>query len=217
MDSKNRQLITYYYERFALRNFDEKDVLGFLTLAGNDAQVEVLFSLRELVITRDTESPSVKPYFNRAHSIISRIGSGGPKEKIELLYSFREFRNGVNQYFTVNGLEKLSIGAISDLLLCFISLLQGIPIHTGKNRRVVGTLCFGASEKELLLMGTIKTTVRGRTVPVTFPILAVKNEYEKIQKQDEADSPYLFETTVAEIVSNGNKMYVTFPEIPKNA
>lgn len=81
MDSKNRQLITYYYERFALRNFDEKDVLGFLTLAGNDAQVEVLFSLRELVITRDTESPSVKPYFNRAHSIISRIGSGGPKEK----------------------------------------------------------------------------------------------------------------------------------------
>lgn len=214
MDIKHQQLNAYYYNRFTQRNFDEKDVLGFLTIAGNTPQFEVLFALKELVTSRDSNAYSVKAYFDRAHDVISRLGSGGPKEKIELLYTFKEIRNGLNHYFTENGFDKLEIGAISDLLLCFISLLQGIKIQTGKNRRTVGNLCFGASHKELLLMGTIKTMVRGRSVPVTFPILAVKNEYENVQKQDDADSPYLFETTIAEIVSNEGKLIVTFPEIP---
>ncbi|WOV82889.1 hypothetical protein PGH26_08010 [Sporosarcina jeotgali] len=214
MDIKHQQLNAYYYKRFTQRNFDEKDVLGFLTAAGSDPQFEVLYALKELVTSRDTAASSVKPYFDRAQEIISRLGSGGKKEKIELLYSFKEIRNGLNLYFTEHGFDKLPIGTISDLLLCFISLLQGIQIHSGKNRRAVGSLCFGASHKELLLMGTIKTTVRGRSVPVTFPILAVMNEYEKIQKQDDMDSPYLFETTVAEIVTNEGSLVVTFPEIP---
>lgn len=217
MDIKHQQLNAYYYTCFSQRNFDEKDVLGFLTVAGNDPQFEVLYALKELVTTRDTETSSVKPYFDRALEIISRLGSGGKKEKIELLFSFKEIRNGLNQYFSDHGFGKLEIGAISDLLLCIISLLQGIQIHSGKNRRAAGNLCFGASHKELLLMGTIKTTVRGRSVPVTFPILAVKNDYEKVQKQDELDSPYLFETTIAEIVSNEGSLVITFPEIPSLA
>ncbi|REB07226.1 hypothetical protein DVB69_10275 [Sporosarcina sp. BI001-red] len=217
MDIKHQQLIAYYYQRFNQRSFDEKDVLGFLSVAGTNPQFEVLYALKELVTTRDTEANSVKSYFGRAHNVISRLGSGGQKEKIELLYSFKEIRNGLNHYFTNNGFDKLETGSISDLLLCFISLLQGIQIHSGKNRRVAGNLCFGASHKELLLMGTIKTTVRGRSVPVTFPILAVKNEYENVQKQDDADSPYLFETTIAEIVSNEGNLVVTFPEIPSHS
>lgn len=217
MDIKHQQLNAYYYKRFTQRNFDEKDVLGFLTVAGNDHRFEVLFALKELITSRDTDANSVKPYFDRARDIISRLGSGGPKEKIQLLFSFKEIRNGLNHYFTDNGFDKLEIGTVSDVLLCLISLLQGIQIHSGKNRRLSGSLCFGASHKELLLMGTIKTTVRGRSVPVTFPILAVKNEYENVQKQDDADSPYLFETTIAEIVSNEGKLIVTFPEIPSRA
>lgn len=213
MDSKHHQLNAYYYKRFTERNFNEKDVLGFLTIVGNTTQFEVLSTLKELITTRDSNTDSVKPYFDHAHEVISRLGSGGPKEKIELLYTFKEIRNGLNHYFTENGFDKLEIGAISDLVLCFISLLQGIKIQTGNNRRTIGTLCFGASHKELLLMGTIKTMVRGRSVPVTFPILAVKNEYENIKKQDDVDSPYLFETTTAEIVSNEGKLFVTFPEI----
>ncbi|MCM3758156.1 hypothetical protein M3197_11845 [Sporosarcina aquimarina] len=217
MDIKYQQLNAYYFERFTQRNFDEKDVLGFLTLAGNNPRFDVLYALKELVTTRDTDANSVKSYFDHAHDVIRRLGSGGPKEKIQLLFSFKEIRNGLNHYFTDSGFEKLEIGAVSDILLCLISLLQGIQIHSGKNRRVSGNLCFGASHKELLLMGTIKATVRGRSVPVTFPILAVKNDYENVQKQDDADSPYLFETTIAEIVSNEGKLFVTFPEIPTHA
>ncbi|MGG0644463.1 hypothetical protein ABE021_11035 [Sporosarcina gallistercoris] len=217
MDIKHKQLNAYYYNRFAQRNFDEKDVLGFLSAAGAHPQFEVLFALTELVTTRNTNADSVKAYFNRAHDVISRLGSGGPKEKIEVLFSFKEIRNGINHYFTENGFGKLEIGAISDILLCCISLLQGITIQAGKNQRIVGNLCFGASHKELLLMGTIKTMVRGRSVPVTFPILAVKNDYENVQKQDDADSPYLFETTIAEIVTDEGKLIVTFPEIPSES
>ena len=71
MDIKHQQLNAYYYQRFTQRNFDEKDVLGFLTVAGNDPQFEVLFALKELVTTRDTDANSVKPYFDRAHDVIS--------------------------------------------------------------------------------------------------------------------------------------------------
>lgn len=217
MDRKQQQLIHYYYDRFAKREFDEKEVLGFLTIAGSDPQFHALAVLKEFILTRHTDTPAVKEYFEHAHDIISRLGSGGPKEKINLLFTFKDVRNGLNQYFSAHKLEKLSTDAVSDFLVCVISLLQSIPIHRGKNRRSSGSLCFGASQKELLLMGTLNTTVRGRSVPVTFPVLTVKNEYEKVQKQDTSDSPYLFETTVADIVSTEGKLIVTFPEIPVKA
>ena len=213
MDRKQQQLTHYYYNRFSKREFDEKEVLGFLSTVDNDPKLKVLVALNEFTRTRNTSTPFVKDYFERAQKIISRLGTGGPKEKIDLLFTFKDIRNGLNQYFTAHGFEKLESGAVSDFLVCIISLLQAIPIHTDKNRRNPGTLCFGASQKELLLMGTLKTTVQGKSVPVTFPILTVKNDYEKILKQDEADSPYLFETTVADIVSVDGKLVITFPEI----
>ncbi|WJY28225.1 MULTISPECIES: hypothetical protein [Sporosarcina] len=211
MDLKMKQLNQYYYDKFTARAFDEKDVLGFF--ASEVPDHPVLAEIRRLVLTREIGNGPAEVYFRHAAEVISRLGKGGPKEKIDLLYTFKDIRNALNQHFTQAGREKLSIAAVSDFLLCLISLLQHIPLGRVTGRRSSGFLCFAASKKELLLMGNLKTTVNGRSVPVTFPVLTVKNDYEKVEPRDSADTPYLFESAAAEIITQEGRLFVSFPEL----
>ncbi|GKV68735.1 hypothetical protein NCCP2716_12330 [Sporosarcina sp. NCCP-2716] len=212
MDRKLQQMNTRYFEQFTGRTLVETDVLGFLSLAAGQSGSPVLCALHELTAGRDTQSGTVADYFKNAADIVSRLGSGGPKEKIELLFTFKDVRNALNQYFTEAGCGKLSAEPVSDFLLLVISLLQHVPFRQGKNRRIAGSLFFGASEKELLLLCSVKTIVNGRSIPVTFPVIAVKNEYEPVKRQDAADSPYLFEDSAAEVIRHDGKLLITFPE-----
>ncbi|GEM_PF-4060977 len=213
MDRKLQQMNTRYFELFSDRTFEETDVLGFLSLAAGQSEISILAALHEFITVRDTQSGHVADYFKKSADIISRLGTGGPKEKIEILFTFKDIRNALNQYFAEAGCGKLSAEPVSDFLLIVISLLQHTPIRQGKNRRTAGSLIFGASQKELLLLGSLKTNVNGRSIPVTFPVLAVKNDYEPVKKQDAEDSPYLFEDSAAVMIRHDGRLLITFPEV----
>jgi len=61
-----------------------------------------------------------------------------------------------------------------------ISLLQDVKIVSGSLNKEVGHLSFAASSKELFLMGNMTIRNQGRFMPITFPVLSVKNIYEEI-------------------------------------
>ena len=60
-------------------------------------------------------------------------------------------------------------------------------------------------------MGNMKVLHKGRYIPVTFPVLSVRNMYEKVKPQDDKDTPYLFDDQIIEIINNNGEMLITFP------
>ncbi|MDN4608799.1 hypothetical protein [Sporosarcina highlanderae] len=213
MDKKERQLFDYYYNKFAERRFDEKDVLSFLLFVKNDLQDnKVIKELGDFIVHRENNSGYVKEFFVDCKEVINNLGKGKPK-KIETMFSFKEIRNGFNNLFIEQGLEKLSHDVINDFILCIISLLQNVKLVSGNLQKEVGHLSFAASSKELFLMGNMKVLHKGRFIPVTFPVLSVKNIYEKVKPQDEKDTPYLFDDQIIEVINSDGEMMITFPTL----
>ena len=65
MDKKEQQLFNYYYNKFAERSFDEKDVLSFLLFVRERAQDnKVMKELGDFVVSRENYSGDVKAFFN---------------------------------------------------------------------------------------------------------------------------------------------------------
>ena len=168
--------------------------------------------LGDFVVSRKNYSGYVKAFFNDCQEIINNLGKGKNK-KIENMFSFKEIRNGFNSLFIDQGLEKLPHEVINDFILCVISLLQNVALVSGSSNKKVGHLSFAASSKELFLMGNMKVLHKGRYIPVTFPVLSVRNMYEKVKPQDDKDTPYLFDDQIIEIVNNNGEMLITFPAI----
>ncbi|WP_432360379.1 hypothetical protein [Sporosarcina sp. UB5] len=213
MDKKERQLFEYYYNKFKERRFDEKDVLSFLLFVKEDAQDnKVIKELGDFIVHREKYTGYVKAFFDDCQEIINNLGKG-KKKKIEPMFSFKEIRNGFNAMFTEQGLEKLPAEVINDFILCLISLLQHVKLVSGSSAKQVGHLSFAASSKELFLMGNMKVLHKGRFIPVTFPVLSVRNMYEKVKRQDENDTPYLFDNEVIEVMNNNGELLITFPTL----
>ena len=213
MDKKEQQLFNYYYNKFAERSFDEKDVLSFLLFVRERAQDnKVMKELGDFVVSRKNYTGYVKAFFNDCQEIINNLGKGKNK-KIENMFSFKEIRNGFNSLFIDQGLEKLPHEVINDFILCVISLLQNVALVSGSSKKKVGHLSFAASSKELFLMGNMKVLHKGRYIPVTFPVLSVRNMYEKVKPQDDKDTPYLFDDQIIEVINNNGELVITFPTI----
>lgn len=213
MDKKERQLFDYYYTKFADRSFDEKDVLSFLLFIRVDAQDnKVMKELGDFIVHRENCTGFVKEFFKECKQIIDNLGKGR-KQKIENLFSFKEIRNGFNAFFIDQGYEKMTPEVINDFILCIISLLQNVKLLSGNSHKEVGHLSFAASSKELFLMGNMKVLHKGRFIPVTFPVLSVRNMYEKIKPQDENDTPYLFDNQIIEIENNNGQIIIAFPTL----
>ncbi|MFS0688840.1 hypothetical protein AB1K89_06320 [Sporosarcina sp. 179-K 8C2 HS] len=211
MDKKERQLFNYYYSKFAERNFDEKDVMSFLLFIKENAQDnKVIKELGDFIVQRENYSGYVKAFFDDCQDIINNLGKG-KKKKIEIMFSFKEIRNGFNALFVDQGLEKLPHEVINDFILCIISLLQHVTLVSGSSNKKVGHLSFAASSKELFLMGNMKVLHKGRFIPVTFPVLSVRNMYEKVKPQDQNDTPYLFDNEIIEVINSEGQMLITFP------
>ncbi|WP_252503989.1 hypothetical protein [Sporosarcina sp. Marseille-Q4943] len=213
MDKKEHQLFDYYYSKFAERNFDEKDVMSFLLFVKEKAQdSKVIKELGDFIVQRENYSGYVKAFFDDCQDIINNLGKG-KKKKIENMFSFKEIRNGFNALFIEQGLEKLPHEVINDFILCIISLSQNITLVSGSSNKKVGHLSFAASSKELFLMGNMKVLHKGRFIPVTFPVLSVRNMYEKVKPQDQNDTPYLFDNEIIEVINSEGQMFITFPTL----
>ncbi|KXH81951.1 hypothetical protein [Sporosarcina sp. HYO08] len=214
MDKKAKHLVETYYEKFSIRNFDEKDLYCFLTFVKNDVQdIKVLKDLGDFIVQREHYTGFVKEYFDESIQIIKDMEKGRSLKKIEDLFSFREIRNGFNALFLKYGYEKLSPEVINDFILCIISLLQSIPLRSADTGREVGYLSFAASSKEVFLMGNTKTLNKGRYIPVTFQVLRTQNSYEKITPQDKNDTPYLFDKEIIEVINVDRQLVITFPHL----
>lgn len=213
MDKKERQLFDYYYNKFAERIFDEKDVLSFLLFVREKAQDnKVIKELGDFIVHRENYTGYVKAFFEDCQEIINNLGKGKNK-KIENMFSFKEIRNGFNSLFIEQGLEKLPPEVINDFILCIISLLQDVTLVSGSSNKEIGHLSFAASSKELLLMGNMKVLHKGKFIPVTFPVLSVRNMYEKIKPQDGNDTPYLFDNEIIEVINSNGEIMITFPTL----
>lgn len=213
MDKKERQLFDFYYKNFEDRNFDEKDFLSFLLFVRENAQDnKVVKELGDFVVQRGNNTGHVRSFFEECRQIINNLGKGKTK-KIENMFSFKEIRNGFNALFIEQGYEKLSHDVINDFILCIISLLQNIKLLSGSSNKEVGHLSFAASSKELFLMGNMKVLHKGRFIPVTFPVLSVRNMYETIKPRDENDTPYLFDDEIIEVINNNGEIMITFPTL----
>lgn len=214
MDKKQQQLITYYYNKFAERTFDEKDLYSFLLVVRKDAHDnKVIQELSDFLLHRENNTGYVKDYLEECKHIITNLEKVKDRKKIEDLFSFKDIRNGFNTLLISYGFEKLPNDIINDFILCIISLLQSVSLLSGTLNKEVGHLSFAASSKEIFLMGNMKTLSKGRYIPVTFPVLSVNNNYEKITPQDSNDTPYLFNDELIEVVNIDGELVITFPEL----
>ena len=214
MDKKEQQLFAYYYNKFAERNFDEKDFYSFLMLVREDAQgIESVKELADFIALREKSEGFVKEYLQECKQIISNLSKLGKTKKIENVFSFKEIRNAFNAIFQKHGFEKLPSTIMNDFVLCIISLFQGVKLRSDASNREIGYLSFAVSSKEIFLMGNMKTLSKGRYIPVTFQILSAENIYEKVIPQDKNDTPYLFNDELMEVVNIDGKMVITFPEL----
>lgn len=215
MDKKEIQLVDYYYNKFSERNFDEKDLYSFLIVIKEEASnINVIKELTDFIVHREKNTGYAKDYLEECKEIINNLGKEKVRRKIENIFSFKEIRSGFNALFQQLGFEKLPLDIINDFIICIISLLQSVKIVSGSLNKEIGHLSFAASSKELFLMGNMTILNQGRYMPITFPVLSVKNIYEKISPQDKKDTPYLFDNELIEVINTNNKLAITFPEIP---
>lgn len=214
MDRKEKQLVEYYYKKFSVRSFDEKDVFSFLmTVREHASEIKVIKELAGFIVHREKSTGYVKDYLDECKDIINNLEKEKNRRKIENIFSFKEIRNGFNALFQQLGFEKLPIDIINDFMICIISLLQDVKIVSGSLNKEVGHLSFAASSKDLFLMGNMTIRNQGRFMPVTFPVLSVKNIYEEITPQDKNDTPYLFDHELIEVINTNQKLAITFPEM----
>lgn len=217
MDRKERQLISHYYEKFTIGNFDEKDFYAFLMLVKEHAENnKILTDLTDFIVHREKSTGYAKEYLDECKEIIQNLGKTKVRRKIEPIFSFKEIRTSFNALFQQLGYEKLPNETLNDFMLCIISLLQNVKIVTGSLHKEIGYLSFAASSKELILMGNLLVRRDGRTMPITFPVLAVQNRYEKITPQDDKDTPYLFDNEIMEVIHVNNQLAITFPSMSVN-
>jgi hypothetical protein len=130
--------------------------------------------------------------------------------KIQDVFSFKEIRNGFNSFFLKNSYEKLSNEIINDIILCIISLLQGVKLIDEKSKREIGNLCFAVSSKEVFLMATVEIQNKGRYVKTQFQVLTAKNSYENIKPSDKFDTPFSFNEEIIEVINAGRRLVITF-------
>ncbi len=214
MDRKENQLMDFYYDKFAKKNFDEKDLYSFLLLVRESAKdIRCIRELGDFIAHREkSKGYVIKDYLEESERVLNNLGKEKNTMKIDNVFSFKEIRNGFNSLFQQIGYSKLPNETINDFVLCIISLLQDVKIISSKSKREIGKLSFGVSSKEIFLMGSIKILNKDRYDSVMFPVLSVDNIYEEVKPSDKYDTPYLFSDEIIEVFNVSGKMVITFPK-----
>ncbi|AWQ16945.1 hypothetical protein C1N92_19745 [Bacillus velezensis] len=196
MDSKEKQLFYYYYEKFRNSTFEEYDVYAFLILIRRHCPDNRSISeLADFIAHRDKSRGYIKEYLEELKDKFNKIYNNSVEKqmkiKVEEVFTFKEIKNGLNSVFKKFNLEELNIDIINDFLLCLLSILQDIKIYHKKKE--IGKLSLGITSKKVVLVGSVKISREQKEViDVVFPVLSCKNNYKRIKKLDKFDSPYTF-------------------------
>ncbi|MCL6572645.1 MAG: hypothetical protein K6T88_13325 [Bacillus sp. (in: Bacteria)] len=209
MDSKEKSLIKYYYEKLLDNSFDEKSVYAFLMLIRNRSNGnKCMNELADFVNDRDKYKGFIKEYLLETAHKFDNLGKSNTTIKIEDVFSFREIKQGINQVLTSCQLKGLENEKINDFITCVISILQHVKIM--ENGRAIGKVFFAMASKQILLMAEVEIGQKGRKkTNAVFPVLTANNNYLTIKKQDKYDAPYFFEEEVIEIVNEDGKLAIT--------
>jgi hypothetical protein len=211
MDTKEQLLLSYYYGKLIDNTFDEKDVYAFLLLIKNRSKEHrCINELADFIAHRDQYSGFIKDYLFETRKKFESLGKTNTAIRIEDVFSFRDFKNGINKGLEDCQLKGLPNEKINDFVACVISILQQVKITD--HGREIGKLFFALSNKQIILMAEIEVSqnVLKKTNAV-FPILTANNSYFNIKKQDRYDTPYLFADKVIEITNQEGKLEIVIP------
>ena len=213
MDIKEQALVNYYYGKLIENTFDEKDVYAFLLLLKNQCNESAsIKELVDLMLHRNQHKGYVKDYLFDTKKKFESLGKSKAAFRIEEVYSFKKIKSGINKVLAACQLEALANDKINDLVTCLISILQQIMI-TDENDSEIGKLFFALSSKQIILMAEIEVAQNFiKKTNAVFPVLTTNNHYIDIKKQDQYDTPYLFDKQVIEVINQQGRLEITIPK-----
>lgn len=212
MDKKEQSLLNYYYGKLMDNTFDEKDVYAFLLLIQNRGkEIRCINELADFIVHRDQHAGFIKDYLLETRKKFESLGKTNTAIRIEDVFSFRDFKNGINKILGDCELKGLPNDKINDFVTCLISILQQVKMT--EQGWEIGKLFFALSNKQIILMAEMEVyqNVFKKTNAV-FPVLTANNSYIKIKKQDRYDTPYLFADKVIEIANQEGKLEIIIPD-----
>ncbi|MCT4787614.1 hypothetical protein ACFQO8_06260 [Exiguobacterium aestuarii] len=206
MDAKESELVHRIHNKFIENSFDELDVYSFFILIREKSRSnKFIREMGDFIAHREKSKGDIKDYLERNENILINLGKAAGTMKIDDVFSFKQIRNGINNFFTTNGLTKLSNETINCIILCMISILQEVKLFDPTTKREIGKLIFALSSKNIFLNGEIKIPKDDTFIRAQFPVLSCKNVFHPLESIDRWDTPRDLNGGIIKIVNKSNK------------
>lgn len=139
MDSKEKQLFYYYYEKFRNSTFEEYDVYAFLILIRRHCpDNRSINKLADFIAHRDKSRGYIKEYLEELKDKFNKIYNNSVEKqmkiKVEEVFTFKEIKNGLNSVFKKFNLEELNIDIINDFCYAFFPFCKTLKFITRKKK-----------------------------------------------------------------------------------
>ncbi|SHI09584.1 hypothetical protein SAMN02745196_02806 [Clostridium collagenovorans DSM 3089] len=196
MDDKEKQIIKDLCKKFIDRNYSESDVVSFLIMLRRHAKgIRSITELGDFIAHRDKEKGGVKDYLEKTKNVLDNLGQINTTLVIKEVFTFKEFRNGINRILQNNSISKLDDTIINDLMLFSMSIIQETTIRNKESDKL-GILKFSISEAKIILLGEFEIENNNRKVKCSVPVLEVNNRYINMNKMDKFDTPISFNKVI---------------------
>lgn len=203
MDSKEKQLIDYYYNKFINRCFNEKDVYSFLIILRQYAKKESpVYEFANFIAHREKDRGYIRDYLETTKYKINNIGKIDTTIIIREVFSDIEISNSFNETLRKVNKDPMPLEIINDIIMCIISLLQDVRIVSRKNKPI-GKLKIGLSKTKIFLIGEVDL-IYGKESKAIFPVLEVNNLYLDIPEKYTEENPAILSSTVEVISESDN-------------
>ncbi|WP_407855571.1 hypothetical protein [Enterococcus hailinensis] len=186
MDNKESLLIDQCLGSFYENIFVETDVyLLLILLRQHSKKSSIVFELANFVAHRERDRGNVHKYIFETKLKVEKIGTENTQIKISTMFDEHKLLKDINSILFELEKQTLSVEIADDLMLCVISLLQGVKLI--KNNRVIGELKVSVSPTFFQLIGTIKPhggKFKDKNIDIVFPVLRTKNDWLKVIKRE---------------------------------
>lgn len=185
MDNKESVLIDRCLTSFYQNTFVEMDVyLLLILLRQHSKNNSIVFELANFVAHRERDRGDIHKYILETKLKAEKIGTENVRIKIAPIFDERKLLEDINSILSGLKKETLSVEISGDLMLCVISLLQGVKLIN--NNRIIGELKVTISPEYFQLAGVVKPRAKiykDKDVSVVFPVLRTKNTWLHVVKR----------------------------------